>query len=119
MGSAFYWISQGPDSVEYYLDNVTDLHGADAAGGSGADYIARIRGHALREISDQIGNEKNHGARVAILYMNAGDISPISMAICPLFPIADYVPLSATRDHSILVKIPETYLQFQEKSSGH
>jgi hypothetical protein len=67
VGSSFYRIPQRAYSVNFYFDNIANLHGSDTAGGSDADYVARIKGHALREIMDEEGNRKDHVAGVPFL----------------------------------------------------
>ncbi len=67
MSSAFYWVPQGPDSFDFYFDNIADFHGSDTAGGSGTDNIARIQGHTLGKIMNEEGNGKDHIAGKAFL----------------------------------------------------
>ena len=49
---------------------------ADARRGAGGDDVARLQGHELADVADDLGHGEDHGAGVARLHALAVDVEP-------------------------------------------
>jgi len=91
MGPASYWIARVPNSVDSHFENTPIFMGPIPPGGPGWWYPPDTGSCPERDKRLE-GNGKKHITHTAILCRSSGDISPISMAIWPLFPILECVP---------------------------
>jgi hypothetical protein len=82
-------VAQGADALDFYLDGVPRLHGADAVGSPGGDDIARQQSDYLGDIAHQIrdGEDEVGGADMllafAVQVRFKGDIARVKLGLNP------------------------------------